>query len=93
MLKPLGNRVILKQLEVEETTKSGILLPTTAKEKSGMYEIVAVGDGKLVDSKIEEMIVKVGDKVVCSEYCGTQVKYQDVDYKIVRQDDILAVVK
>lgn len=93
MLKPLGNRVILKQLEVEETTKSGILLPTTAKEKSGMYEIVAVGDGKLVDSKIEEMIVKVGDKVVCSEYCGTQVKYQDVDYKIVRQDDILAVVE
>ncbi len=93
MLKPLGNRVILKQLEVEETTKSGILLPTTAKEKSGMYEVVAVGDGKLVDSKIEEMIVKVGDKVVCSEYCGTQVKYQDVDYKIVRQDDILAVVE
>ena len=93
MLKPLGNRVILKQLEVEETTKSGILLPTTAKEKSGMYEVVAVGDGKLVDSKIEEMIVKVGDKVVCSEYCGTQVKYQDVDYKIVRQDDILAVVQ
>ena len=93
MLKPLGNREILKQLEVEETTKSGILLPTTAKEKSGMYEVVAVGDGKLVDSKIEEMIVKVGDKVVCSEYCGTQVKYQDVDYKIVRQDDILAVVE
>ena len=93
MLKPLGNRVILKQLEVEETSKSGILLPTTAKEKSGMYEVVAVGDGKLVDSKIEEMIVKVGDKVVCSEYCGTQVKYQDVDYKIVRQDDILAVVE
>ena len=93
MLKPLGNRVILKQLEVEETTKSGILLPTTAKEKSGMYEVVAVGDGKLVDSKIEEMIVKVGDKVVCSEYCGTQVKYQDVDYKIVRQDDILAVIE
>mgnify|MGYP005771102041 FL=1 len=93
MLKPLGNRVILKQLKVEETTKSGILLPTTAKEKSGMYEVVAVGDGKLVDSKIEEMIVKVGDKVVCSEYCGTQVKYQDVDYKIVRQDDILAVVE
>ena len=93
MLKPLGNRVILKQLEVEETTKSGILLPTTAKEKSGMYEVVAVGDGKLVDSKIEEMILKVGDKVVCSEYCGTQVKYQDVDYKIVRQDDILAVVE
>lgn len=93
MLKPLGDRVILKEAQTEETTKSGIVLPTSAKEKSAIAEVVAVGDGKLVDGKEVVMTLKVGDKVVCSKYTGTEIKYEGVDYTIVKESDILAIVE
>lgn len=93
MLKPLGDRVIVKIAEVEETTKSGIVLPGSAKEKSGIAEVVAVGPGGNIDGKEVTMSVKVGDKVVCSKYTGTDIKYEGVEYTIVKQSDILAVVE
>lgn len=93
MLKPLGDRVILKEAQTEETTKNGIVLPTSAKEKSAIAEVVAVGDGKLIDGKEVAMTLKVGDKVVCSKYTGTEIKYEGVDYTIVKESDILAIVE
>lgn len=93
MLKPLADRVIVKLVETEETTKSGIVLPTNAKEKPQIAEVVAVGPGGLVDGKQVEMTIKVGDKVVYSKYAGTEVKYNSVDYTILRQSDILAEVE
>ena len=92
-VKPLGDRVVIKNVEVEETTKSGILLTGTAKEKPLMAEVLAVGPGGLVDGKEVKMVVSVGDKVIYSKYAGTEVKLDGVEYIIVRQSDILAVVE
>lgn len=92
-LVPLGDRVVLKQLVAEETTKSGIVLPGQAKEKPQQAEVVAVGPGGVVDGKDVTMQVKVGDKVIYSKYAGTEVKLEDNEYVIVRQSDILAIVE
>jgi chaperonin GroES len=92
-VRPLGDRVVIKKLEAEETTKSGIVLPGTAKEKPQEAEVVAVGPGGVVDGKEIKMEVKVGDKVIISKYSGTEVKLNGEEYTIVRQDDILAVVE
>ena len=92
-LKPLLDRVVLKSTEVEETTKSGIILTGSAKEKPVVSEVVAVGPGGMVDGKEVTMYVEVGDKVVISNYAGTEVKLDGEEYKIVRQSDILAVVE
>ena len=92
-MKPLGDRVVLKQVEIEEKTKSGIILPDSAKEKSQEALVVAVGPGKAVDGRLTPMQVKEGDKVILSEYGGTEVKIGDEEYKIVSQDDILAIVE
>lgn len=91
MLKPLEDRVIVKAVKAEEVTKSGIVLPSSAKEKSEIAEVVAVGPGSMVDGKQVTMNVKVGDRVVCSKYAGTEIKYGDVEYTIYKQSDILAV--
>ena len=93
MLRPLADRVVLKLVEVEDTTKSGILLTTASKEKPQIAKVVAVGPGGLVNGKEVKMQVAEGDKVIFSKYSGTEVKYEDADYIIVRQDDILAVVE
>ena len=92
-LVPLGDRVVLKQLEAEETTKSGIVLPGQAKEKPQQAEVIAVGSGGVVDGKEVTMQVKVGDKVIYSKYSGNEVKLEDTEYVIVRQGDILAIVE
>ena len=92
-LVPLGDRVVLKQLEAEETTKSGIVLPGQSKEKPQQAEIVAVGPGGVVDGKEIKMEVTVGQKVIYSKYAGTDVKLDDEEYIIVKQNDILAVVE
>ena len=92
-LKPLADRVVIKSAEVEETTKSGIILAAAAQEKPQIAEVVAVGPGGFVDGKEVKMYVNVGDKVVIGKYAGTQVKLDSVEYTIVRQDDILAVVE
>ncbi len=92
-LVPLGDRVVLKQLEAEQITKSGIVLPNGAKEKPQEAEVIAVGPGGIVDGKEVAMEVKVGDKVIYSKYAGTEVKLEDNDYIIVKQNDILAVVE
>ncbi len=92
-IKPLGDRVVVKMLESEETTKSGIVLPGSAKEKPQVAEIVAVGPGTVVDGKEVKMEVKVGDKVLMSKYAGTEVKFDGQEYTILKQSDILAVVE
>ena len=92
-LKPLADRVILKMLEAEETTKGGIILTSAAKEKPEIAEVIAVGPGGNVDGKEVVMTVKVGDKVVTSKYSGTQVKVDGEELTIVRQGDILAIVE
>ncbi len=92
-LKPLADRVILKMTEAEETTKSGIILAGAAKEKPEVAEVIAVGPGGLVDGKEVTMTVKPGDRVIMSKYSGTQVKVDGVEYTIVRQNDILAIVE
>ena len=92
-LTPLLDRVVLKSTEAEETTKSGIILTGSAKEKPVVSEVVAVGPGGVVDGKEVTMYVEVGDKVVISNYAGTEVKLDGEEYKIVRQNDILAVVE
>ena len=92
-LVPLGDRVVLKQLEAEETTKSGIVLPGQAQEKPQQAEVIAVGPGGMVEGKEVKMEVVVGDKVIYSKYAGTEVKMDGEEYTIVRQNDILAVVK
>lgn len=91
-LTPLGDRVVLKQLVAEETTKSGIVLPGQGKEKPQQAEVIAVGPGGVVDGKEVKMEVKVGDQVIFSKYSGTEVKLDEEEYIIVRQNDILAVV-
>ena len=92
-MKPLGDRVVIKNVEVEETTKSGILLTGTAKEKPLMAEVLAVGPGGLVDGKEVKMVVSVGDKVIYSKYAGTEVKIDGKELIIIRQSDILATVE
>ena len=92
-LVPLGDRVVLQQLEAEETTKSGIVLQGQAQEKPQQAEVVAVGPGGLVDGKEVKMEVKVGDKVIYSKYAGTDVKLEEKEYVIVRQSDIAAIVE
>ena len=92
-LKPLADRVVIKSVEVEETTKTGIVLPGVAKEKPQIAEVVAVGPGGVIDGKEVVMTVKVGDKVITSKYSGTEVKCDGVEYSIVKQSDILAIVE
>lgn len=92
-LKPLADRVIIKMVEAEETTKGGIILTGSAKEKPDVAEVLAVGPGGVVDGKEVEMTVKVGDHVITSKYAGTQVKIDGEELTIVRQEDILAVVE
>jgi chaperonin GroES len=91
-LTPLGDRVVLKQLVAEETTKSGIVLPGQNKEKPQQAEVVAVGPGGVVDGKEIKMEVKVGDSVIYSKYAGTEVKFDNEEYIIVKQDEILAII-
>ena len=92
-IKPLADRVVIKRTEAEETTKSGIILAGSAKEKPQIAEIVEVGPGGVVDGKEVKMIVKKGQKVLISKYSGTEVKIDGQEYTILRQDDILAVVE
>ena len=93
MLKPLLDWVVVKMVENEETTKSGIILTGNAQDKSKIAEVLEVGPGELVDGKREEMSVKKGDKVYLNEYAGTKIKYEGEDLVIVRQSDILAVIE
>ena len=92
-LKPLFDRVVVKLVEAEETTKTGIVLPGAAKEKPQVAEVIAVGPGGLIDGKEVKMTLKVGDKVITGKYTGTEVKLDGVEYTIVSQSDILAVVE
>ena len=92
-MKPLGDRVVIKNMEAEETTKGGIILTAAAKEKPLMAEVIAVGPGGIVDGKEVQMQVKVGEKVIYSKYAGTEVKIDGEELKIVRQSDILAIVE
>lgn len=92
-LVPLGDRVVLKQMVAEETTKSGIVLPGSAKEKPQQAEVIAVGPGGVIDGKEVTMQVKAGQQVIYSKYAGTEVKLDDEEFIVVRQNDILAVVE
>ena len=92
-IKPLADRVVIKMEEAEETTKSGIVLAGSAKEKPQIATIIAVGPGGMVDGKEINMYVKVGDKVITSKYSGTEVKFEGEEYTILRQSAILAVVE
>lgn len=91
-INPLSDRVVVKMLEAEETTKSGIVLPGNAKEKPSVAEVIAVGPGGLVDGKEVKMTLKAGDRVLMSKYAGTEVKLDGNEYTIIRQSDILATV-
>lgn len=93
MLKPLADRVIIKMIESEETTKSGIILASNAKEKPQIAEVLEVGPGGEVDGKQIKMLVKKGDKVCVNKYAGTEIKYEGQDLIIVKQEDILAIVE
>jgi chaperonin GroES len=92
-LVPLGDRVVIKQLVAEETTKSGIVIPGQNKEKPQQAEVIAVGPGGMVEGKEIKMEVKVGDKVIYSKYSGTEVKIDDEEVIIVKQSDILAIIE
>ena len=92
-LVPLGDKVVVKQLEAEEKTKGGIILTTQSQEKPQEAVVIAVGPGGTVDGKEVEMQVEVGDKVIYSKYAGTTVKLQDEEYIVVKQSDILAIVE
>ena len=93
MIKPLEDRILIKMKEGEETTKSGIILANSSKEKPQIAEVIEVGPGEKVDGKMEEMNVKKGDSIIVSKYSGTEVKYEGEEYLIVKQDDILAIVE
>jgi len=93
ILKPLADRVIVKQIEAEETTKSGIILSSAAKEKPQVFEVIEVGPGGIVDGNEVVMTVKKGDKVITGKYTGTEVKIDEEELVIVRQSDILAIVQ
>ncbi len=92
-LKPLFDKVVIKKSEVEETTKVGIILTGSAKEKPDVYEVVAVGPGGMVDGKEIKMVLEIGDRVIVGKYSGTEVKLDGVEYTVVAQSDILAVVQ
>ena len=92
-LTPLADRVVLKMVEVEETTKGGIILTGAAKEKPSIAEVISVGPGGMVDGNVVTMSVKPGDKVITDKYAGTKVTLEDVEYIVVRQGDILAIVE
>ncbi len=92
-IKPLSDRVVIKMVEAIETTKSGIVLPGSAKEKPQVAEVVAVGPGGIVDGKEITMQLAVGDRVLISKYAGTEVKIDNIEYTILRQSDILAIVE
>ena len=92
MIKPLEDRILIKMKEGEETTKSGIILANSSKEKPQIAEVIEVGPGKNIDGKIHQVAVKKGDNVIVSKYAGTEVKYEGVDYIIVKQEDVLAIV-
>jgi chaperonin GroES len=92
-IKPLGDRVVIKVMESEETTKSGIVLPGTAKEKPMQGEVLAIGSGEMIDGKKVPLEVKVGDKVIYSKYSGSEVKMDGNEYLIIRQSDILAIIQ
>lgn len=93
MIKPLGSRVLIKMKEGEETTKSGIILASGAKEKPQIAEVIEVGPGEKIDGKIEPIEIKKGDNVIVSKYSGTEIKYEGEEYIILKQDDILAIVE
>ncbi|MBQ9747244.1 MAG: co-chaperone GroES [Clostridia bacterium] len=92
-LKPLADRVVVKMTEAEETTKSGIILTASAKEKPQVAEVLAVGPGAMKDGKLVPMTIKVGDKVITSKYSGTEIKMDGIEYIIVSESDILAIVE
>lgn len=92
-IQPLGDRIVIKMVETEETTKSGIVLPGSAKEKPQIAEVVAVGPGGLVDGKETVMELAVGDKVITSKYAGTEIKLDGVEYTILKQGDVLAKIQ
>ncbi len=92
-IKPLADRVVIKMVETEETTKSGIILTGSAKEKPQVAEVVAIGPGKVKDGALIKMEVKVGDRVLTNKYAGTEVKMDGTEYTILGQDDILAIVE
>ncbi len=93
MLKPLSDRVVIKMIESEETTKSGIILSGNAQEKPQIAEVIEVGPGKEIEGKLSKMLVKKGDRVVVNKYAGTEIKYEGQDLIIVKQDDILAIAE
>ncbi len=92
-IKPLGDRIVIKMVETEETTKSGIVLPGSAKEKPQIAEVVAVGPGGMVDGKEVVMELSVGDKVITSKYAGTEIKLDGTEYTILKQGDVLAKIQ
>ena len=92
-IKPLSNRVVLKSVEAEETTKAGIILPGSAQEKPEIAQVVEIGPGEVKDGAAVPMTVKVGDKVIVAKYAGTQVKLEGETYNIVKEDEILAIVE
>lgn len=92
-IKPLADRIVIKMTEAEETTKSGLILAAASKEKPQIAEVVAVGPGGVVDGEKVDMYLKVGDKVLLSKYAGTEVKVDDVEYTILRQSEVLAIVE
>ena len=92
-LKPLSDRVVIKRVAAEETTKSGIILTSAAQEKPQVYEVIAVGPGGIVDGEKVEMTVKLGDRIITGKYTGTEVKIDGEELTIVKQSDILAVVE
>ena len=93
MIKPLLDRIVIKMIESEETTKSGIILSASAKEKPQIAEVIEVGPGGKVDGKEIEMYLKKGDKVIVSKYAGTEIKYEGEELIIVKQEDVLAIVE
>lgn len=93
MIKPLGDRVLIKMIESEETTKSGIILSAGAKERPQIAKVIAVGPGDIVDGKNVEMKISVGDKVIVNKYSGTEIKYEGEEFIIVKQSDVLAIVE
>ncbi len=93
MIKPLGDRVLIKMVESEETTKSGIILSSGSKERPQIAEVLEIGQGIEKDGKTIEMKVKKGDKVIVNKYAGTEIKYEGEDLIIVKQDDVLAIVE
>ena len=92
-IKPLADRIVIKMTEAEETTKSGLILAAASKEEPQVAEVVAVGPGGVVDGEKVDMYLKVGDKVLLSKYAGTEVKVDDVEYTILRQSEVLAIVE